>query len=410
MKIALVHDWLLTHRGGEKVLEAICEIFPKADLYTLIHKPQNPSSAIENRKIFSSFLQIIPGVYHYYRYLLPLMPYAIRRLDLSSYDLVISSHHCVAKGVYLGREGAGRKEGARPPGTPYAPGTGRKEGARPLHLCYCNTPMRYIWDQYQDYFESKNTPASVRFAMRKLRPWLQNWDRKTAGNVDHFIANSENVRQRIQRFYGRESTVIHPPVDVDFYGARPGSQRDPACWSESEDIRPWGYYLMVTSLVPYKKTELAIEAFNRLKLPLKIIGSGPEEKRLKAMAGSFVEFLGWQPEETIRWHYQRAQALIFPGEEDFGIVPVEAQAAGCPVIAYGKGGALETVREGESGLFFTPQTSEALAEAVRKSQNLFWDRQAIQHRVRPFHKQEFLKRLRSLIEESLAGKSAVGKS
>ena len=368
MRVALVHDWLLTYRGGEKVLEGLCEIFPEADLYTLIYKPGSTSPIIENRKIVTSFLQSIPGIYRRYRHSLPLMPYAIQKFDLSSYDLVISSSHCVAKGIYLGNK--------------------KTTSKKPLHICYCHTPMRYIWDQYEDYFGPLHSSLLTRAAAGRIRKQLQAWDKKTADHVNYFIANSENVKDRIRRFYGRDAEVIYPPVDLDFYGFEPENSSD----------SPWGYYLIVTTFVPYKKTELAVQTFNRLKLPLKIIGTGPEERMLRRTAGPFVEFLGWQPDEIIRWHYGRAKALLFPGEEDFGIVPVEAQAAGCPVIAYGKGGALETVREGKSGLFFNQQTPEALEEAVRRFQTTGFDRREIRNGVLRFHKKEFARQIRRFVQ------------
>lgn len=331
MKVALVHDWLTGMRGGEKVLEAICELFPQADLYTLLHIKGSVSSIIEKRKIFTSFLQYLPDIERKYRYYLPLMPQAIERVDLSEYDIVISSSHCVAKGV--------------------------KVKDKTLHICYCHTPMRYIWDMYPIYFKKAN--IYVRIIMKILRKYLQKWDLKSSTRVNYFIANSENVRKRIQKHYNRESKVIYPPVDTDFFV--PSNSR----------FKSKSYYLIVSAFAPYKKIDLAIEAFNYLRYPLKIIGVGQEEKRLRKIAKKNIEFLGWVSKEELREHYQNCKALIFPGEEDFGIVAVEAQACGTPVIAYGKGGITETVipiqdhSDSPTGVFFYEQTPLALIEAVK---------------------------------------------
>jgi len=323
MRVALVHDWLTGMRGGEKVLEVLANLFPAADIFTLVHLRGQVSPAIEKHKIITSPLQKIPGIDRYYRHLLPVMPWAIEQLDFSGYDLLISTSHCVAKG-------------AMP-----AP------SAR--HWCYCHTPMRYIWDQFDAYF-GPGSPFLTRLAMTAVRPYLQGWDLKTTPRVHQFIANSENVRARIRRIYKREAKVIYPPVDVSFYSQPP--------LDRAED-----FYLMVSAFAPYKRIDLAVKAFNRLRKPLVIIGEGQENQRLRAMAGPNIRFLGWLQAEQLRSYYARARALIFPGEEDFGIVPVEAMAAGCPVIAFRKGGALETVDQ-EGGLFFEQQTPEDLIAAI----------------------------------------------
>lgn len=338
MKVAIVHDWLTGMRGGEKCLEVFCELFPRADIYTLLHAPGAVSPIIEEHRIRTSFIQRMPRAVDSYRYYLPFFPLAVRRFDLTGYDLVLSSSHCVAKGVRV------------------AAGT--------CHISYTHTPMRYIWDQYDAYFGNGRAGPLVGGGMRMLRPWLQRWDIATSRNVHYFIANSRFVAQRIRRYYARDAAVIHPPVDV---GAFSASSRDD------------GFYLMVTALAPYKRVDLAIEAFNRLGAPLKIIGSGQDEARLRALAGPNVELCGWRSDRELRMAYAGCRALIFPGEEDFGIVPVEAMASGKPVIAFGRGGALETVvpmTDGDAipphfkqrvptGVFFGLQTADALVEAVR---------------------------------------------
>jgi len=356
MKIALVHDWLTGMRGGEKVLEAVCELYPEADIYTLLWKKGTVSSTIENHRIVTSFIQKMPLAEERYRYYLPLMPRAVESFDLSGYDLIISTSHCVAKGV-------------KPP-----------KGA--LNICYCFTPMRYIWDQYEEYFNPERAGIITRSVMAALRKPLQMWDVSTVSRVHYFVGISNFIKERIKRIYGRESDLIYPPADVEGY---------PQNWGG-------GYFLMVTALVPYKRVDLAIEAFNQLGYPLKIIGSGPDEDRLKKMAGKNIEFLGWRSATELKTFYAGARSLIFPQEEDFGIVPVEAQAAGCPVIAFRKGGALETIEETASGLFFDRPDWSSLKEAVLRFEGLRFDSGKIKNRVQKFSKQRFLRELQEYIE------------
>jgi glycosyltransferase involved in cell wall biosynthesis len=329
MRIAIVHDWLTGMRGGEKCLEVACELFPEADLFTLFYVPGSTSQTIENRRIHTSVLNRLPRVARYYRHTLPLMPLAMRLFDFRGYDALLSSSHCVAK--------AARPARGRP------------------HVCYCHTPMRYVWAMYDSYFG--HFRGAKRWLMRSLAACLRRWDRSTAPRVTHFVANSENVRRRIASCYGRSAEVIYPPVDTEFY-VPDGGKGD--------------FYLCVSAFAPYKRLDLAVAAFRRLGRKLVIIGTGQCEERLKAVAPPNVQFLGWRSQEEVRDHYRRAKAFLFPGEEDFGITPVEAQACGTPVIAYGAGGALETVvglngadrQEGPTGVFFTPQTPAALAAAV----------------------------------------------
>lgn len=319
-RVAIIHDWLVTFRGGERVLEALLELYPQAEIFTLFHASGQLPQTIEKHKIHVSFLNRFPQVQKYYRHLLPLMPMAIEHFDLSRFDLVISSSHCVAKGVIVG---------------PHA-----------LHVCYCHTPMRYVWDRYTDYFQGSTfEPLILPFAH-----YLRMWDVTSSARVDHFITNSRWVGRRIEKYYRRESEAIHPFVDLEGYQPTGEPRED--------------YYLVVSAFAPYKKVELAIEATRRKKRPLWIVGDGQESSRLRAAAGDHVRFLGSLEREALRKVYSQAKALLFPGEEDFGITPLEAMACGTPVIAYGRGGVTESVIEGETGLFFPEQTAESLADAI----------------------------------------------
>ena len=363
-RIALIHDWLTGMRGGEKVLEVLCEIFPAADIYTLVHLPGKVSPLIERHAIHTSFLQRIPGIERTYRYTLPLMPRAIEQFDFKHYDLMVSTSHCVAKSAIPG------------------PAT--------RHWSYVHTPMRYIWDQFDDYFGRGRSSLGARLAMRALRRPLQKWDVATAARVHHFIANSENVRRRIERIYHREAEVIYPPVDVDYFS-------QPAAEADREPPPP--FYLIVSALVPYKRVDLAVNAFNRLQKQLLIVGTGPDYPRLRALAGPNIHFSGWADAQQLRWHYAHCQALLFPGEEDFGIVPLEAMAAGRPVIAYRKGGALETVTEGKTGIFFDPLTEEALLSALQDLEPRRFHPEEIRQHARQFSRQRCAERLRQAFVE-----------
>ncbi len=329
MKVALVHDWLVTLRGGERVLEALCELFPDADVYTLIHKPGTMSPIIEDRRIYTSFLQQIPGIHTRYRHFLPLFPRAIESFHLEGYGLVVSSSHCVAKGI------------RKPP------------GAR--HLGYVHAPMRYMWDLFDDYFGPGRTSRSVRMAALAVRPWLQRWDRRTAARVDRFVANSQNIAGKIHRFWDREAGVVHPPVDLERFCAAP-----------TEATGQGGYFLWLGAFAPYKRLDIALEAFRTLDTPLWVVGTGQEASRLTSgPLPPHIRFLGNVPDAELPALYRNSRALLFTGEEDFGITPLEAQATGRPVIAYAKGGVLETVTS-RTGLFFSEQTPAALAAAVRQ--------------------------------------------
>jgi glycosyltransferase involved in cell wall biosynthesis len=346
MKLALIHDWLTGMRGGEKCLAALCRHFPDAELFTLLHARGRLAPEIERMRITTSFLQFVPGIARHYRYWLPVMPRAVERFRVpADVDLVVSFSHAVAKSVQP------------PPGVP--------------HVCYCFTPMRYAWQRRSDYFAdaSEETPrrGPLRAALQsprrslavtrdRLLDRIRDWDRATSHRVTHYVAISQAVAERISQCYGRSSSIIYPPVDTDFYTPTGQARED--------------FYLCVTALVPYKKTELAIEACRRLDRPLVIIGAGPERRRLASLSGPQTTMLGWQSDDVIRDHLRRCRALLFPGHEDFGIVPVEAQACGAPVIAYGCGGATETVVSADddhpgTGLFFDRQTPESLTAALR---------------------------------------------
>jgi glycosyltransferase involved in cell wall biosynthesis len=314
--VALVHDWLTGMRGGEKCLEVLCQAFPSATLYTLIHRRGSTSPAIESMSIRTSPLQHVPGVFRYYRHMLPFMPIAAGTWRLKNVDLVISLSHCVAKSVQP------------PPGVP--------------HVCYCFTPMRYAWQGRGAYLESWSNRPLRRAVAGTLLDRLRDWDRSTARSVTQFVAISETIRGRIAACYHRDSRVIPPPVDTEFYTPSEFCAR-------RED-----FYLVVSALVPYKRIDHAVRACSRLGKRLVVVGAGPERERLEAVAGPTIEFLGWQPDEVIRDHYRRCRALLFPGEEDFGIVPVEAMACGAPVIALGRGGAAETVIEPAGRLYAEP--------------------------------------------------------
>ncbi len=370
MKVAIVHDWLTGMRGGEKVLEVFCELFPDADLFTLLHIKGSVSEIIEKRNIKTSFIQKLPFVEKRYRHYLPLFPSAIEQFDLRGYDLILSCSHCVAKGVI-------------PP--PYA-----------INISYIHTPMRYVWDMYSDYFNENRVGIFTRFVMPIFANYLRMWDVTSSSRCDHFIANSRYVAQRIKRYYNRDADVIYPPVNAERF-------------MSSENLSD--YFLIISAFAPYKRIDIAIEAFNRLGFSLKIVGTGQDERRLKGMAGENIEFLGWRNEDELVELYSRCRALIFPGEEDFGIVPVEAMASGRPVIAYGKGGALETViplevsrgkgQGSPTGIFFYEQTPEALIEAVsifEKNSDKF-DSKAIRNHTLKFDKKIFKENIRDYIAE-----------
>ncbi len=341
LRVALAHDWLNGMRGGEKVLELLCAAFPQAPIYTLIYDPRRISERINAHPVRVSALRYFPGVMQYYRYYLPFFPWAAERFRLPATDLLISTSHCVAKGV-------------RPP-----------PGAK--HLCYCFTPMRYAWGFYGEYFGSNPIKQAI---LRPILARLREWDRRASARVDRFVAISRHVQSRIREFYGRESDLVYPPVATDYYTlGEPGHA---------------GFDLVVSALVPYKRVDLAVAAYNQLGYPLKIVGAGTEFARLRAAAQSHIEFLGWQTDEQIRQLYRSCRCLVFPGEEDFGIVPVEAQACGKPVVAFGRGGALESILDGKTGIFFHSQTVTDLLGAVESCASQSWDPEMIRNNALRF--------------------------
>ena len=328
MKVALVHDYLIRLGGAERVFLNLVKIFPQAKIFTLLYNPSKMGDYFAHSSIQTSFLQRIPGVVRYHRLLAPFFPAAVESLDLREFDLVISSSSAFVKGLVL-----------RP---------------RTIHICYCHNPARFLWDYAGQY-----NGGGSSLLKKVLFHYLRLWDRAAAQRVDYFIANSKITAQRIKKFYRREAKVIYPPVKME---PNPHlSQRRLSSLNFLKD-----YFLIVSQLTPYKRIDLAIDAFNKLELPLIIIGEGRDKKRLVRMARSHIKFLGWQPDEVVKEYFQNCLAFVFPGEDDFGIAPVEAMSFGKPVLAYRKGGAKETVLEGITGEFFDDPIPESLADGVRR--------------------------------------------
>jgi glycosyltransferase involved in cell wall biosynthesis len=367
VKVALVHDWLTGMRGGEKVLEVLCERFADAEIFTLLHVPGSVSPVIERLQIHTSPLQYLPGVSRYYRECLPLFPALIERFDLQGFDLVISTSHCVAKSAIA------------PP------------GAR--HICYCLTPMRYAWDQFDAYFGAQRIGRPASAVMRRVMARLARWDRRTADRAHRYVAISHYVAGRIRRYYNREATVIYPPVDTDFFrpdGAVPARQA-----------------LVVSALVPYKRVDVAIDACRLARVPLKIAGDGPDRRALERRVGSgasgssVVTFLGRRTNEEIRDLYREAAVVLLPGEEDFGIVPLEAQACGRPVVAYARGGALETVVPGATGLLVDDARPDAFAEAIERAVDGRFDVDAIRRHAERFGRVRFGDEIEEMVRQTV---------
>jgi glycosyltransferase involved in cell wall biosynthesis len=364
MNVAILHDWLTGMRGGEKVLEAICELYPDATLYTLVRVPGTVSPAIERRRIRTSLVQALPGAGRLYRHYLPLFPTAVELMDLDRYDLIISSSHCAVKSVV--------------------------KPARAVHVCYCHSPMRYAWDQFDAYFGPAQVGPLVSRVLRPVMAGLARWDAATAGRVDRFLANSQYVAGRIRRYYNRGSAVVYPPVDTTFY--RP---------DDDSHGTPDTSFLVVSALVPYKRIDVAIEACRLIGAPLLIVGDGPERGRLERSAGPGVRFLGWRSDEQIRELYRHATAVLLPGTEDFGMVPVEAQACGTPVVALGVGGACETVIDGVTGLLVTDSSAGGFAEALRAAQAASFDREAARRQAERFSRERFVSSFAAAVEDAI---------
>jgi glycosyltransferase involved in cell wall biosynthesis len=364
VRTAIVHYWLVGMRGGEKVLQSLCELYPQADIFTHVVVPDRISATIRSHHIRTSFIARLPRASRWYKRYLPLMPLALEQLDLSEYELVISSESGPAKGVIP------------------APGA--------VHVCYCHSPMRYIWNMYHSY---RNSAGRVTKAVLPyFAHYLRGWDQISAMRVDSFVANSRNVAGRIRRYYGRGAAVVYPPVDVDNFSPIPRAELG-------------DFFLMVGELVPYKRPDLAVDAFNQLGKKLVVIGGGEMLPALRRRARRNITFLGPQPFETLRSHYARCRALIFPGEEDFGIVPVEAMASGRPVIAFGRGGATETVVHGRTGYLFSHQTVDALASAVETMGNCDMDPDRIACHARSFNPDRFRREIGLVIDDAIAANS-----
>jgi glycosyltransferase involved in cell wall biosynthesis len=362
--VAIVHDWLTGMRGGEKVLEAICELYPDAAIYTLVQAPGSVSKRIEQHPITRSLVQWLPQATRRYREYLPLFPTIVELFDLDEYDLVISSSHCAAKSVI--------------------------RGAGATHVCYCHSPMRYAWDQFEAYFGPDQVGPARSRLLRPVMARLARWDAATAGRVDRFLANSQHVAGRIRRYYNRGSTVVYPPVDTTFYRLpEPTGHRQPD-----------SSFLIVSALVPYKRLDVAIEACRQARVPLRIVGRGPEEPRLRRLAGPDVEFLGWRSDDEIRDLYGRAAAVLLPGTEDFGMVPVEAQACGTPVVALGAGGACETVVDGLTGVLVGDGSVDGFAAGLSRVRTLPRDGAAIRANAERFSRTRFLTAFQAAVAEA----------
>ena len=359
MRLAIVHDWLTGMRGGERALEVVCERFPEAEIFTLAHVRGSVSPTIEQRRIHTSFVQRLPRVRHWYRHYLPLFPTAIEQFSFDGFDRIVSLSHCCAKSVV--------------------------HPARVPHLCYCLTPMRYAWDQFEAYFGADRIGRVPSALMRPVMARLARWDRDTAGRADRYVAISHYVAGRIGRYYNREATVVYPPVDTDFF--------------HPDATLPERFALVVSALVPYKRIDVAIAACARAGMPLMIVGDGPERAALARNAPPTTTFRGRVSDDEVRALYRRAAVALLPGEEDFGIVPLEAQACGRPVVALGRGGAVETVKHGETGLLVDELSSEAFADAIVDAAGRRFDQDAIRRHAERFSRSRFGDEIAALIAE-----------
>lgn len=357
MRIAIIHYWLVGMRGGEKVIECLCRLYPEADLFVHVYRPDAVSPQIRAHRVTQTFVGRLPFAARLYKNYLPLMPMALEQLDLRGYDLIISSESGPAKGV------------VPPPGS--------------VHVCYCHSPMRYVWNMFHEY--RRTTGWLKRMLMLPAAHYIRSWDALSAQRVDHFVANSDTVAQRIARYYGRDAQVIPPPVAVDDFYIDPAAGRE-------------GTWLMAGELVPYKRPDLAVRAFNAMGRRLVVAGGGEMLEELRRLAGPTVTVLGPQPFARLRQLYAECFALIFPGEEDFGIVPVEAMASGRPVLAFGRGGATETVVDGLTGLFFHEQSVQAIIDGVERMRHLPVDPERIRCHAERFATAVFERRMRGFIE------------
>ncbi|GHO89086.1 glycosyltransferase [Dictyobacter formicarum] len=361
MKVALVHDYLNQMGGAERVVLAFHEIFPDAPLYTSIYDPKRVDPIFQKMDIRTSFMQKLPLVTKHHQPYLPLYPFAMENLDLRGYDLVLSSSSAFGKGVITRPE--------------------------TMHICYCHTPMRWCWN-YQEYVEREHLGKVARGVLPFMITGLRVWDQISAQRVDHFIANSPTIAERIRKYYRREAAYIPPPVDTKRFPFEP-------------DMLPGDYFLAVSRLIPYKKLDLAIQACNRLQLPLVIIGRGRDEERLKKLAGPTIRFMGHLSDEEVIYYFQHCRAFLFPGEEDFGITPLEAQACGRPIIAYGAGGALASIIDGVTGVFFQEQTVESLVNVLATFDERRFDPLVIHNHALEFDNSRFSRRILQFIEAKM---------
>lgn len=359
MKVALIHDHLAQAGGAEKVLQVFCEMFPDAPIYTLLYEPQNVDRHFKNRRILTSIIQRLPGGVKHYQWYMPFMPMAVEFFNLTDYDVVISDASAFAKGVIT--------------------------GTNTLHLCYCHTPTRYLWDYSHQYIEELPYNKYFKKVISLVLNYIRLWDKGAADRVDYYIANSKTIQKRIAKYYRRESTVIYPPVETEKF---------------SVSAEPGTYFLVGGRLAPYKRVDLVVEAFKKLGWPLKIFGDGVDLNRLKQLAQgvSNIEFLGRVSEEEKANLYQGCKAFIYPQEEDFGITAVETMASGRPVIAYKKGGAMETVIEGKTGLFFTDQTIESLVDALERFEKITFVPVDIRRHAEEFSVSRFKTEVKAVIE------------
>lgn len=363
MKVALVHDYLVQYGGAERVLEALAEIFPEAPIYTLLYDDEKMNGALKGRVIKTSFLQKIPFAKKHHRLFLALMPGAVERLDLSGFDLIVSDSSSFSKGII------------KPAGS--------------MHICYCHTPLRYAWDYTDKYIKESSYPKIVKFFLPPVINFVKKWDFKAAQRPDYFIANSNFIADKIKKYYGRDAEVIYPPVEIT-------NNSQQTTHNKKED-----YYLIVSRLMPYKRVDLAIEAFNDLGLKLKIVGDGPDRKRIEKTAKNNIEFTGTKSNGDLADFYKNCKAFIFPQEEDFGIAAVEAQMYGKPVIAFRSGGACESVIENKTGIFFNKQNKDSLIAAIKKFEGLKFDAEEIKSHSQKFSKEEFKRKIKEFVENKL---------
>ncbi len=356
MKLAIVHDFLNQFGGAERVVSALNELYPEAPIYTSIYDKKRLPENFGRMEVHTSWMQYLPFVFQWFKAYVLLYPFAFEAFDLSDYDVILSSSSSFAKGVK------------------------KREGQ--MHICYCHTPMRFGW-RYEDYVRREALPEWLKAFLPFFLEPIKNWDLQNSQRIDFFIANSRTVAERIRKIYGRESVIINPPVESDFF--RPSNiDRD--------------YFLVVSRLNPYKRIDVAVEAFGELDLPLKIIGDGPDRRALEKRARPNIEFLGRRGDFEVAKYLAECRALIFTGEEDFGIVPLEAMACGRPVIAYRAGGAEETVIEGETGLFFEPQNPEALIQALKRFQFGVFDKNGIREHALKFDKNVFKRKIEEFVK------------